>query len=150
MKSVVEITGSVIMCYNSPDWVRQLRLEYIPPSLHFSLLKPFIQCWELSLQEKDTTWPSQEATRETITTQSCLCLTVWKWVTLWVEGNQFYSATGMVRTHCDLLNRGWVPIVVSSWFNNCFFFFLFNCSTVDLQCFRCTSKWFGLSWWLSW
>ena len=61
--------------------------------------------------------------RDTSPAQSCLWLTVWMWVTLWVEGNQFYSATGMVCTHCDLLNRGWVPIVVSSWFNNCFFFF---------------------------
>jgi len=94
--------------------------------LHFSLLKPFIQCWELSLQEKDTPWPSQEATRETHHQPSpacdsqCECESQCEW-----ERNQFYSATGMVCTHCDLLNRGWVPIVVSSWFNNWLFFFFF-------------------------
>ena len=61
--------------------------------------------------------------RDTSPTQSCLWLTVWMWVTLWVGGNQFYSVTGTVCTYCDLPNRGWAPVVVSSWFNTCFFFF---------------------------
>ena len=97
-----------------------------------------------------TPWQSGEATREThhqprpACDSQCECESHYKWK----ETSFILSqARSVLTVTCQ---TGVEPLL---WFlvdSTTVFFFLFNRSTIDLQCFTCTSKWFGLPWWLSW